>query len=64
MSHPDPFPSITELAARLDAVSLEQALRDVEEANARVMELTQRVIDLEAEASRRPWQRKRARGGA
>ncbi len=31
----------------LDAISLEQALRDVEAANARVLDLTQRLLDSE-----------------
>lgn len=37
-----------ELAAEMDRISLEQALKDVEIANARVTDLTQQVIALEA----------------
>jgi hypothetical protein len=39
-----PAPSVTAFPVDLDRVSLQQALRDFELANARVLDLTQRLI--------------------
>ncbi len=43
---PDAVPPVV---ADLDRVNLEQALRDVETANARVIDLTRRLVELSAE---------------
>jgi len=44
--HIDPE-NVTRTRARLDTISLEQALKDFEIANARVVDLTQRLLDSE-----------------
>jgi hypothetical protein len=39
-----PVLALTDVASSLDALSLEQALKDVDIANARVVDLTQRLV--------------------
>lgn len=54
-THPDPEASVTptdSLTAEMDRISLDQALRDFEIANARVLDLTRRVTSLSAEVTR------------
>ena len=49
------------LASHLDSISLEQALVDFEIANARVMDLTQRMLDLQGLLNESRAQRERDR---
>jgi TRAP-type mannitol/chloroaromatic compound transport system substrate-binding protein len=44
-------PSPEELSAQMDAINLEQALIDVEVANARVLDLTARLVESSARVS-------------
>lgn len=39
-----PVPGLTDVAGLMDSLSLEQALKDAEIANARVVDLTQRLV--------------------